>query len=171
MFSHPRRAAKPSIDCRLDDRVAVCGVSKIHYEPTIRLWPIDAFHPRRHVLPPPPPGVIGDDERLFSRTIDPLGGTFAINELLPVADTVQLPPADAFPQVPTRFVRSWGELRPWAKPRTWAPTRGKHLLPRFGASQQERGEHTGCMFQHEEYAGDQRYTLCIMLTLRARARE
>jgi len=60
------------------------------YLPTIQLWPIRASRSL-------PADVIEDGERLFSRTIDSLSGTFAINELLPVADTVQLPPADAFP--------------------------------------------------------------------------
>lgn len=65
------------IDCRLDDRVR--GISKIHYGPAIR--PIDALPPPRHVHPPLP---TLSGRRLFSRTIDPPDGTFAINELLPV---------------------------------------------------------------------------------------
>lgn len=99
---------------------------------------------------------------MFSRTIDPLDGTFAINELLPVADTVQLPPADAFPQVPARFVRSWGNFV-GEQNRGRERNEGETFVTAFRASPlprgRERGEHTGCVFQRGEYAGDQRYIL------------
>jgi len=138
------RGVPPSVDRSRNStvaQIAVRGVSKMHYGSAIRLWPI-AFHPRVtfSLL------VIGGRRTVvFSRTIDPFGETFAINELLPVADTVQLPPADAFPQVPARFVRSWGELRPWAKPWGREGRRGgKRLLPFWEAasSRRERGKYT-----------------------------
>lgn len=112
---------------------------------------------------------------LFSRTIDPFAGTFAINELLPArAATVQLPSYDTFP----RGVRDLFSPRlttlSWVKSWTWA----------------QRGGNTWWTVLWLLHPNGQRYTrthwgivstgwicewsilhACLMLILRGEARE
>jgi len=169
----PRRAAERRSIAKLDGRANSRPWS---IKNTLRIDDSTVTHrlsSARHVLSLPV-NVIGDGGRLFSRTIDPFGETFAINELLPVADIVQLPPADAFPQVPARFVRSW-ELRPWAKP--WGREGGNergNVCYRFGKPllRSESEENTRLyVLTRGICRRSTLYSVCIMLTLRARARE
>lgn len=95
-----------------------------------------------------------------------LGRSICSVELSPLTSYFQSPTPSSYRQ-PTRSLRCPRDLfdprgtSPVSKTEDVSATREKHLLPRFGArrfsAEQKRGEHTGCMFQREEYADDQRY--------------
>jgi len=117
----------------------------------------------------------------LSRTMNGcfLGRSIRSAELSPLTSYFQSPTPSSYHQ-PTRSLLPSGTRAICSIPRGTSSVsktedvREKHLLPRFGASlvRSVSEENTiGYMFQREEYASDQRYILCIMLTLRARARE